>query len=139
MLVMGKAFMRFQRRALVPTLPQPTERAQGPDPFSHGSASEKRTSLRRKGHAVEVWIQGVSNSAIPTKGWVLDRSLGGVGLLSAIEFKKDAVVAVRTTNAPDTIPWVHVRVCRSASSSGSWELGCQFIKTPTWGTLLLFG
>jgi hypothetical protein len=139
MLAMGKLFLRSQRPAWHPILPRPSDPSQEPDPFDRGSPTEKRTSLRRRGNAVQVWISDEQTKAEPIEGWVIDRSLGGLGLMTPKEIKKDEVITVRTINAPNTIPWVQVRVRRSASVNGGWELGCQFIKTPTWGTLLLFG
>src|SRR3954469_8029902 len=61
----------------------PDDRPMGPpppDPFEVGSLSEKRAALRRKGSSVEVQICDENLTQPPATGWVLDRSLGGLGL-----------------------------------------------------------
>ena len=48
-------------------------------------------------------------------------------------------LAVIPLNAPSITPWVdiEVRTCRKVGDN--FELGCQFVKTPNWSILLMFG
>jgi hypothetical protein len=110
------------------------------DPFVEGSKTERRTSLRRRGTEVEVKLRdGEAHEELGT-AWVVDRSMGGLCLTTEEQFEKGMVLSVRTLNAPETIPWIQVEVrsCRNLSRGG-YELGCQFVRPPTWNILLLFG
>lgn len=72
-------------------------------------------------------------------GYVVDRSMGGLRIAMQMSLPIGGTLMVRTTNAPDTIPWVTVFI-RSCRANGKlYELGCEFDKTPPWSVLLLFG
>ena len=43
------------------------------------------------------------------------------------------------TNASEQVPWIEIEVRTCRLVEDSWELGCQFVKTPQWSILLLFG
>ena len=49
------------------------------------------------------------------------------------------IVSVRTTDADPSTPWILVEVKRCSGRDGRWELGCQFVRTPPYSQLLLFG
>jgi hypothetical protein len=110
-----------------------------PDPFVHGSASENRSSFRRQGNPVEVKIVNKDMEGAQVGGWVVDRSIGGLGLLVETPFDVDTTWAVRPTNAPPVAPWVQVVIKSCRQSKHGWEVGCQFTKTPPWAVMLLFG
>jgi len=121
---------------------RPEERALGPpppDPFEVGSRSEKRTALRRKGPSVEVQVCDEHLSRPPETGWVLDRSLGGLGLHVEREVPVGTVLKVRPCNAPPVAPWVEVEVRSCKTEGGILQLGCAFRKTPPYSVLLLLG
>jgi hypothetical protein len=109
------------------------------DPFTQGSPTEQRKSYRRQGNPVEVFIALAGQKDRPARGLVLDRSIGGICLLARSEFKAGTPVAVLPTNAPNTTPWVDIEVRSCRESDEGYELGCQFVKTPNWSILLLFG
>jgi hypothetical protein len=114
--------------------------APAPDPFVHGSASEQRKSLRRQGNPVEVLITDpLSTTASPWTGYVVDRSVGGLCLLVEDPIPTNATLSVRPTNAPDMTPWVEVVVKACREVNPGHEVGCQFVKTPPWSVLLMFG
>lgn len=116
------------------------EKAEQPfDPFVHGSANEKRTAHRRRGNPVQILITDAEATRTPELGWVVDRSVGGLCLSVSEEVKPGTVLSVRACHAPETIGWsqIDVRSCRPEGST--WELGCQFVRTPSWNVLLLFG
>jgi hypothetical protein len=109
------------------------------DPFVHGSATENRKSLRRSGNPVEVLIVNPANRTDPFKGYVVDRCVGGLGLLVEKTFEAEQRLSVRPTNAPPMTPWVELIVKSCRQSDPGYELGCQFVRTPPWAVLLMFG
>jgi hypothetical protein len=117
-------------------------KGEGPpdDPFVHGSKSERRTSLRRRGTEVEVRLRDADGKREVGTAWVVDRSMGGLCLMTPEQIEKGTVLSVRTLNAPETIPWIQIEVrsCRVLDRGGH-EIGCQFVRPPTWNILLLFG
>jgi hypothetical protein len=109
------------------------------DPFVEGSASEQRMAHRRTGNPVEVWVRLPPDELSQQHGYVLDRSVGGLCLLLENSFPNDTVLHVRPANAPPITPWVAVTVRSSRQTREGWQLGCQFIRTPPWAILLMFG
>jgi hypothetical protein len=118
----------------VPATPEPVA-----DPFVGGVYGEKRAALRRPGNPVPVLISDAPATAEPYYGWVLDRSVGGLRLTVETAVATGTILSLRPTNAPETAPWVQVEVRHCHQDGKNWELGCQFLKTPSWGVLLLFG
>src|SRR5438067_13902101 len=108
-----------------------------PDPFIVGSPSERRTSPRRAGASVTVCIAGPLVGAFEAN--VLDRSIQGLGLSAPRPVARGTLLRVRPTHAPTHTPWVQVRVKNCQKRGLRWMLGCQFLQTPSWDVLLLFG
>ncbi|MCI0455652.1 MAG: PilZ domain-containing protein [Gemmataceae bacterium] len=133
--------VHFLIRGGQPVEPPPPEQPQGDhDPFVQGSASEQRSSHRRTGNPVEILIRQPDSRSKPVRGWVLDRSLHGLGLAMAEQrFGPGSVLEVRPANAPAVAPWVEVEVQNSRQRDGQWHLGCKFVRTPPWALLLMFG
>ena len=129
------------RRMLASRPVEPVRAAAAPehDPFEAGSLSEKRVALRRKGSPVEVLVTDGKQLQEPHSSWVLDRSLGGLGLSSEREVPVGMVLKVRPRNAPPVTPWVDVEVRSCKPDEKGWQLGVAFCKTPPYGVLLLFG
>jgi hypothetical protein len=119
--------------------PAPEKPKQDFDPFVHGSASEQRSSHRRRGSPVEVLIRPAAGEGAQWRGYVLDRSTGGMCL--RVEKALDAGVQlhVRPANAPPITPWIEIEVKSARQTTDGWELGCQFVRTPPWALLLMFG
>jgi hypothetical protein len=109
------------------------------DPFVHGSASEQRKAFRRHGSPVEVLIVDQTLHGAQSKGYVVDRCVGGLGLLVERPIEAEHLLTVRPRNAPPLAPWVEVVVKSCRESNPGYELGCQFVKTPPWALLLMFG
>jgi hypothetical protein len=130
-----------QAVVVAPETPPPAEAPapQGPDPFDHGSVTERRCSLRRKGSLVEVQVSDEPATREPVKAWVFDRSMGGLGLLLDDEVTVGTVLSLRARNAPRSTPWVQVAVRSCKKDSAGYEVGCEFLRTPPWNILLLFG
>ncbi len=113
--------------------------ADTPDPFSAGSAGERRQAFRRKGSSIGVQISELNQTQEALPGCVLDRSITGVGLWSEKKFTVGDRIKVRPDSSPPMTPWVEVEVRSCKELEGGWQLGCIFLATPPYSVLLLFG
>jgi hypothetical protein len=118
---------------------QPAGASTPVDPSLRGPSGERRTSSRREGSTVEVFISDAEIKTTPAQGWVVDRSLGGVCLRARTAFAVGTILSLRPCNAPSVAPWVQVEVKSCRQQENIWEVGCQFVQTPPYGVLLLFG
>lgn len=109
------------------------------DPFVKGGKKERRAALRRRGNSIGIQILEDETNRYPRPAWVIDRSSHGLCLAASKAYAEGTTFLVRTTNAPDTTPWVQVAVKNCRQSGKDWELGCQFTQSPPWSILLLFG
>ena len=105
--------------------------------FLKGVTQERRAATRRKGNTVEVQLSGTHGTTI--RGWVLDRSQGGLGLLVEQVVAEGTPLKVRPCNAMATVPWIDVTVRSCRGEASQYELGCQFVRLPSWNELLHFG
>jgi hypothetical protein len=139
--VVGRVLLAERRAAMPRPLRPPLvkQAAARPDPFVQGSAGERRATLRRGGNPVAVLITDADVKQRPRYGWVLDRSMGGLGLSVDEPVPQGTILSVRAANAPPNIAWVQLEVRSCRPEGESWDLGCQFLRTPSWGVLLLFG
>jgi hypothetical protein len=138
-LVCGVAYL-VGRKLLTPA-PAATEAGDVLLPGSvvfEGVSRDRRSAPRRKGSTVEVAIS-LAEGQPNLRGWVIDRSMGGLCLMSEEAIAEGAVVRVRPRTQNETMPWTDITV-RSCRRDGShYELGCQFHRTPNWNLLLQFG
>lgn len=75
----------------------------------------------------------------PCKGVVLNRSVGGLGLLVGDEYPIGSTIGVLPVTASKLTPWVEVEVKSCRRNGEDWELGVQFLKMPPYSTMVLFG
>jgi hypothetical protein len=134
--VVSRLLSGRQRVAAPPPEPPPVEQS---DPFTHGGSMEKRSALRRQGNPVEVAIADSEGQTELTRGWVVDRSTGGLCLSLFQPLDVGSVVNVRPCRVEPAPPWVRVEVRKCRRQPDGWEVGCQFVRTPPWSVLLLFG
>ncbi len=129
--LLGRRF--FAGRPAAPATPD-----DGLDPsFLQGVTQERRATPRRRGNLVEVQL--VDGDGTSLRGWVVDRSQGGLGLLVEQPLAAGVALRVRPSAVGSSAPWTEVTV-RSCRPEGSqYELGCQFIHMPNYGQLLQFG
>jgi hypothetical protein len=125
------------RLRLVP--PVKTPKQEPGDPFVHGSPTEQRKAFRREGNPVEVLIVQIASGAVQGEGFVIDRCVGGLGLFVEQPLEVGKHLNVRPTNAPPITPWVEIIVKSCRASNPGYEVGCQFVRTPPWAILLMFG
>jgi hypothetical protein len=114
----------------------------GSDPFASGSSSEQRKAFRRRGNPIEILVTPEKESARPERGYVLDRSVGGLRLMIPRDVPPGTILTVRPAQVTAMIPWIEVEVrnCTpSHTQPGEFDVGVQFIKAPPYPVLLLFG
>lgn len=102
------------------------------------SQPERRQSPRRWGDPIEVFLRGEMTTAEPARGWVKNRSAGGLCISVSRPVPEGAILEVRFTLAPDTIPWVRAQVKGCRSATGRWMLHCQYLGDPSPEAVLLF-
>jgi PilZ domain len=132
--------LRFvgKRPAPVATAPR-VKPSQEYDPFVQGSPTEQRKAHRRGGNPVEVLLAEKDSDSPHWRGWVLDRSVGGLCLGVPQEIPEGTVLRVFPVHAPAITPWTAIEVRSCRSSKDGFEIGCQFVRQPPWAVLLLFG
>jgi len=133
-------FLRRRAREAVASF-RPPDKVIEPraDPFVHGSATERREALRRKGKHIKVLIANADGSEQVGWSWVLDRSMTGLCLKVDQEVPAGTILSVRPLEAPEGTPWIQVEVKNCRPMDIHWELGCHFVRPPAWSVLLLFG
>jgi hypothetical protein len=102
------------------------------------TATERRQAPRRWGDPVQVSIWDGNPANEPARGWIANRSAGGLGLSAAQPFFEGTLLSVRVTVAPDTVGWTRLQVKSCIPATGRWILGCQFVETPPREVLLMF-
>ena len=137
MLILALSFLR-QRQA-APAQPSAKKGGHGAT-FEHPSFKERRGAARRGGKVTEVLISDAAGTAEPFPGLVYDRSLTGLRISVSQAVEKNMILSVRAVDGEASSDWIQVEVkrCR-VRKDGCWELGCQFVRTPPYNQLLLFG
>jgi hypothetical protein len=105
-------------------------------PVDPGTLPERRACRRRPGHPISVDILTADDVCGPAPAWVVDRSIGGLGLWADDAEQVGALLRVRATGASEGA-LVVVKHCKSERSS--WRLGCQFVGRVPWPLLRQFG
>jgi hypothetical protein len=70
---------------------------------------------------------------------VIDRSLGGLCLETTTSHRIGAVFNVRPSTASAVVPWTQVEVRSCRQEGDLWQIGCEFVRTPPYSVLMLFG
>jgi hypothetical protein len=128
-----------QLLASMPPLPRrgPADTAEEPlTPDSCGV--ERRARRRRWGNPTEVYV---SSTLWPgsVHGLVVNRSTGGLAIFLARDVPADAVITVRSAEAPAAVPAIEaeVRHCRKAGKN--FLIGCEFAEEIPWNVRVWFG
>lgn len=99
----------------------------------------RRDAVRREGQLLEVFLIKRGSQEQPFRGWVFDRSAGGLGITVPQEIPVGTWLRVLPVKVPRKTPWVTVKVRNCRAGEEGWEIGCQFQVTPPWPVLALFG
>jgi hypothetical protein len=100
---------------------------------------ERRASPRRGGNLVPVVVDDGLPDGEPLRGWVLDRSAGGLGLLVPEALEIGTLVRVRPDRPDVASRWVQVRVIYCNPERIRWRVGCQFVEKLSGEVLSGFG
>jgi hypothetical protein len=103
------------------------------------SYADRRGAVRREGQPVRVVLAANTFRNGVCDGFVIDRSTGGLKIISQAAVAPGSTLQVRAVDAPDTVGFVTLIVRSCRNSDDHFELGCEFEKTPPWNVLLLFG
>jgi hypothetical protein len=122
-----------------PTLDVPPEPGDWEDYDPHRHSGDKRTSNRRQGGFVPLFLASPAFAGGIGVGVVLDRSTGGLRIASEVEVRPGQTLQVMAEAAPPGTPWVSVTVRNCIKERNRSILGCEFETTPLWNVLLLFG
>jgi hypothetical protein len=127
----------------------PTKVPAGPvvaenDPSSSPGASsstdgDERRSWPRRKRAIQVVVQDAGGEGDPFPAWVMDRSVGGLGLSIDQPVEEGTILRVRRPSSPPQIPWVEIEVKSVRIKETTWEIGCQFSRSLTFDALMQFG
>ena len=111
-------------------LPSPSEKKNPPPP-------ERRDSPRRA-KQIQILVADAEPGAIPATVWLLNRSVGGLCLSVPESVSPGTILNVRPGILPD-LPWVAVEVKSCRKVETTWELGCEFLREPSYSVLVQFG
>jgi PilZ domain len=100
---------------------------------------DRRSSMRREGQPVKVFVAPGTDTAAAGEAVVVDRSQGGLCLVVHEPVEQGSLLRVRAAHVPDDAQWVPVYVKRCQAQGDSWKLGCQFAENLPWSVNLLFG
>ena len=100
--------------------------------------ADRRTSRRRWANPVEVSLLSPFHEK-PVHGLVVNRSTGGLAILTDFQFAPDTVLGVRVTDAPKGIGYVNVCVRHVRRASKLWVAGCQYKDEIPWNVKVWFG
>jgi hypothetical protein len=101
--------------------------------------AERRAAQRRRGHAITVEMLRPDDPSSLQGGWVIDRSPGGLRVEVEQPVEVETVLKVRPSNAGETTPWTEVVVKSCLKEEGGFHVGLQFVRTPSYNVLMLFG
>jgi hypothetical protein len=107
--------------------------------LQRGGYRGKTKSLHRSGGSVDLLITDEARGDNPVRGWVAERSVNTLTLVSEESFSAGSVAKVRPVNAPDGIPWVEINIHECSPNDSEWKIVCRFVKIPPFNILMLFG
>jgi serine/threonine protein kinase len=120
----------------VPVAPEPKS---PPAPAAPWNGEERRASPRRRGNLVSVLVADSLAQQEPIRGWVLDRSAGGLGLLVGEALEIGTLMRVRAERSDVAAQWVPVRIIHCRPERIRWRVGCQFVQKLGCEVLSTFG
>jgi hypothetical protein len=104
-----------------------------------GDGRDKRATMRRSGHYVDVLVSDAELVQAPLHAMVIDRSMRGLCIAVETGYDKGSVLNVKPTKAPSSVPWVRIVVKNCRNVGNAFEIGCEFVQVPPASILMLFG
>jgi PilZ domain len=102
-------------------------------------ALTRRAGIRRGDRPTKVLVSDADAAAEPFPGLVWNCSMGGLRLAVPSALEENTILSVRAADSDGGRPWIQVEVRWCCAREQYWELGCQFVRTPPYCELLLFG
>jgi hypothetical protein len=99
---------------------------------------ERRRSRRRSANPVEVLVMSPLQEKL-ARGVVVNRSTGGMAIMTDAPFDTGAVLSVRPVEAPKGVGYAHLYVRHSQKKSRFWVLGCEYRDDTPWNVKVWFG
>ena len=109
-----------------------------PEADGNWSGSERRRARRRWANPVEVILISPFH-AKPVHGLVINRSTGGLAILTDVPFEPETGLSVRSVEAPQGVGFVDVCVRHLRKASKLWVIGCQYQGEIAWNMKVWFG
>jgi hypothetical protein len=100
---------------------------------------DRRAAGRRGGNLVAVFLACAAKPDHVITAWVLDRSLGGLGLLADAAVSIGDVLSVRLASAVPEDPGLPIEVRHAQQFGSSWRVGCRFLDQASWEQVERFG
>jgi hypothetical protein len=110
-----------------------------PSPSASSEGNSDRRSWPRRKRAIQVVLQDAAGEDDPFPAWIMDRSIGGLGLSVDQPLEPGTVLRVRRATAPTDVPWVDIQVKSVRTKENTWEVGCQFTRSHSLDVLMQFG
>ena len=108
-----------------------------PAPKDDLNPADRREAPRTR-RQVKVLVSDADGKSTAQGAWVADCSLGGLCLIVHEEIAPGTILSVRPASAPAGVPWVQLEVKSHRFVENVWELGCQFVRTPSYSVVLMF-
>ena len=124
-----------------------TERLRGPEDTSlplgalpRPKPGERRKAHRRKeGMTAEVTLAKSEEGEELGTAYVLNRSGNGIGFLARFALPPGMHVFMMPRKAEGALPWIPLEVKNCRQDGSDYEIGCQFLRPPSWNTLMHLG
>jgi hypothetical protein len=100
--------------------------------------AEHRQATRRWGDPVQVLVEVGLPGSEAVRGWIMNRSSGGLGVSVPQPVGQGSIVRVRATTAPPAIPWVEAEIRDCQPQTGRWFLHCRYAAPPPSEAVLFF-
>jgi hypothetical protein len=101
---------------------------------------ERRASARQQKVLRVLVVDPADALEEPYRGWVVDRSQGGICLsFPRSDIEAGSVLKVQPLSTMAGLPWVEVRVKHRRQKRSRVEFGCEFVQGQQWRQLLLVG
>jgi hypothetical protein len=123
------------------------ERLRGPEDTSlplgalpRPKPGERRKAHRRKeGLTAEVALAKSEEGEELGTGYVLNRSGSGIGLLTRFALPTGMHIFMMPRKADGALPWIPLEVKNCRQDGSDYEIGCHFVRPPSWNTLMHLG
>jgi len=114
------------------------EANRAPTGMTWASGNDRRRSIRRWFNPIEVQLISPFHDK-PVHGLIVNRSTGGLAILTDVAFDADTVLGVHPVDAPAGVGYIDVYVRHSRKASKLWVIGCQYKDEVAWNVKVWFG